>query len=51
MEGRYNVSFEDIKYVAYPALRHRFFLNFDAVADGITTDALITELLENVKVV
>ncbi len=45
MEGRYNVSFEDIKYVAYPALRHRFFLNFDAIADGITTDALITELL------
>ena len=50
MEGRYNVSFEDIKYVAYPALRHRFFLNFDAVADGITTDALITELLEVVKI-
>lgn len=50
MEGRYNVSFEDIKYVAYPALRHRFFLNFDAVADGITTDALITELLQAVKI-
>lgn len=45
LEGRYNVSFEDIKYVAYPALRHRFFLNFDAVADGITTDDMITELL------
>jgi len=29
MEGRYNVSFEDIKYVAYPSLRHRFFLNFE----------------------
>lgn len=51
MEGRFNVSFEDIKYVAYPALRHRFFLNFDAIADGITTDALITELLENIKAV
>ncbi len=50
MEGRYNVSFEDIKYVAYPALRHRFFLNFDAVADGITTDDLITELMASVKV-
>lgn len=46
MEGRYNVSFEDIKYVAYPSLRHRFFLNFDAVADSVTTDGLITELLE-----
>lgn len=49
MEGRYNVSFEDIKYVAYPALRHRFFLNFDAIADGVTTDGLISELLEAVK--
>jgi len=48
MEGRYNVSFEDIRYVAYPALRHRFFLNFDAVADGITTDGLISELLDSV---
>lgn len=50
MEGRYNVSFEDIRYVAYPSLRHRFFLNFDAVADGVTTDELISELLEAVKI-
>jgi MoxR-like ATPase len=50
MEGRYNVSFDDIKYVAYPALRHRFFLNFDAVADGITTDGLIAELIQSIKV-
>jgi len=49
MEGRYNVSFEDIRYVAYPSLRHRFFLNYDAVADGVTTDSLIEELLEAVK--
>lgn len=48
MEGRYNVSFEDVRYVSYPALRHRFFLNFDAVADGVTTDGLISELLESV---
>lgn len=47
MEGRYNVSFEDIKYVAYSALRHRFFLNFDAVADGITTETIIKEILES----
>jgi MoxR-like ATPase len=51
MEGRYNVSFEDIKYVAYPSLRHRFFLNFDAIADGITSDMLIKDLLDNIKVV
>jgi MoxR-like ATPase len=50
MEGRYNVSFEDIRYVAYPSLRHRFFLNFDAIADGVTTDGFISELLENVTI-
>ncbi|MFZ5354761.1 MAG: AAA family ATPase [Bacillota bacterium] len=50
MEGRYNVSFEDIRYVAYPALRHRFFLNFDAIADGVTTDDLIRELMENIRI-
>ncbi|HOE56437.1 MAG TPA: MoxR family ATPase [Bacillota bacterium] len=49
MKGRYNVSFEDIKYVAYPSLRHRFFLNFDALADGVTTDGLIAELLEMIS--
>lgn len=47
MEGRFNVSFEDIKYVAYPALRHRFFMNFDAVADGITAENIISEILES----
>lgn len=49
MEGRYNVSFEDITYVAYPALRHRFFLNFDAVAEGVTTDEIISNILDKVK--
>jgi MoxR-like ATPase len=47
MEGRFNVSFEDIKYVAYPALRHRFFMNFDAVADGVTAENIISEILES----
>jgi MoxR-like ATPase len=47
MEGRYNVSFEDIKYVAYPALRHRIFMNFDAVADGVSAEAVIGEILRS----
>lgn len=51
MEGRFNVSFEDIKYTAYPSLRHRFFLNFDAIADGINADKLITQILESIKAV
>jgi MoxR-like ATPase len=47
MEGRFNVSYEDIKYVAHSALRHRFFMNFDAVADGITAERIIDEILES----
>ena len=49
MEGRYNVAFEDIKFVAYPSLRHRLALNFEAVSDGINADNVITEILENVQ--
>lgn len=45
MEGRYNVSFDDIRYVAPSALRHRFFMNFDAVADGITAEKIIDDIL------
>lgn len=45
MEGRYNVSFDDVKYVAPSALRHRFFMNFDAVADGMTPERIIDEIL------
>ena len=46
MEGRYNVSFEDIRYVAYPALRHRLITNFEAIADGMRTDDIIREILK-----
>lgn len=46
MEGRYNVSFDDIKYVSYPALRHRIFLNYEAIADGVNNDGLIREILK-----
>ena len=49
MEGRYNVAFEDIKFVAYPSLRHRLALNFEAVSDGINADNVITEIFENVQ--
>jgi MoxR-like ATPase len=46
MEGRFNVAFEDVKYVAYPALRHRIITNFDAPSEGISADALIGELIK-----
>ena len=45
MEGRYNVSFEDVEYVAYPALRHRLILSFDAVSEGIKEDDVIKSIL------
>jgi MoxR-like ATPase len=45
LEGRYNVSLEDIRTVAYPALRHRLVLNFDGLADGITSEQLIDAII------
>ena len=46
--GRYNVSFEDVRRVYLPALRHRVILNFEAEAEGITTDQVLLEILEKV---
>ncbi|HHY83743.1 MAG TPA: AAA domain-containing protein [Clostridiales bacterium] len=46
MEGRYNVSFEDIRNVAYPSLRHRVFLNYQAMSEGKTPDGVISEIIQ-----
>ena len=51
MEGRFNVSFDDIKAVAYPALRHRIFLNFEGLAEGVNPDDIISKIIEEIKVV
>ena len=48
LEGRYNVAFDDIRQAALPALRHRLILNFEAQAEGVTTDAVIEATLEEV---
>jgi len=48
IQGRYNVSFEDIQTVAPAALRHRLILNFEAEAEGITTDLVIARILADV---
>ena len=45
INGRFNVSFEDINYVALPALRHRILLNFEGEANGINTENLIGEII------
>ena len=44
--GRYHVSFDDIRALAHPVLRHRVLTNFRAESEGITTDAIIDELLQ-----
>lgn len=46
MEGRLNVSFDDVRYVAYPVLRHRLLLSFDAVSEGIAEDAVIAQIIQ-----
>jgi MoxR-like ATPase len=54
LDGRYNVSFEDIHAVAPAALRHRLLLNFEGLAEGVKTDqlidSLISELSSSIKV-
>lgn len=47
-EGRFNASFEDVQAVALPGLRHRLILNFEADAEGITTDHIIAQTLRDV---
>src|SRR5216683_6507750 len=49
LEGRYNVSFEDIRSVYLPALRHRVLLNFEAQAENIPSDQVLGQVLKEVK--
>jgi MoxR-like ATPase len=44
--GRYHVTFEDIRSLAHPVLRHRVLTNFRAESEGISTDTLVDELLK-----
>src|SRR5690606_27040125 len=46
LEGRYNVSFEGVRRVFLPAMRHRVILNFEAQAEGMATAQVLLELLE-----
>ena len=47
-QGRFNVSFDDIQAIATATLRHRLILNFEAEAEGITTDQVIAGILQEV---
>ncbi len=46
LDGRYSVAFDDIRAAAIPALRHRLILNFEAQAEGMTSDRVIGEVLK-----
>lgn len=48
MDGRPSISIQDIRRVAIPVLRHRISANFQAQAEGMTTDSIITRLLEEI---
>src|SRR6476646_550808 len=48
LSGRYNVSFEDVRRVCVPAMRHRVILNFEAEAEGIDPDKILLEILQKV---
>lgn len=49
LEGRYNVAFDDLRAVTPPAFRHRLILSYEAEADGVTTDQVITTVVEATK--
>jgi MoxR-like ATPase len=45
LDGRFHVSFQDIKEVVIPAMRHRIILNFEGEAEGITTDMVLEKVI------
>jgi len=49
MQGRYNVSYEDIDALAYPILRHRIKVNYTAVNDRLTSDDVIGLIIKETK--
>ena len=46
LEGRFHASIDDIRYVAFPVLRHRLVTSFSAESDGVTTDKIISDLCD-----
>jgi MoxR-like ATPase len=50
MRGRYHVSFDDIRALAHPVLRHRVLLNFHAQSERVTSDTVVDQLLKAVPV-
>lgn len=48
LAGRYNVSFDDVRRVFLPAMRHRVILNFEAQAEGIDPDQVLVDIVQKV---
>ena len=46
--GRYHVTFEDVRTLAHPVMRHRVLTNFHAESEGVTADQIVDRLLETV---
>lgn len=46
LDGRFNVSFQDVEEASYPVLRHRIIVSFDAISEGISEDEIIRRILE-----
>ena len=49
MDGRFSVAIEDVRKIAVPVLRHRLSTNFQAQAEGMTSDKVIQRLLKEIK--
>jgi MoxR-like ATPase len=47
LDGRYHASFQDVKDVVVPAMRHRVILNFEGEAEGITTDMVLEKVISD----
>jgi MoxR-like ATPase len=49
LEGRFNVAFDDVNAIAPSALRHRLLLNFEGMAEGISTDTIVEEIIKTTQ--
>lgn len=49
LDGRTNVAFRDLREMALPTLRHRIILSFEGQAEGVTTESLISNVLETIR--
>ena len=49
LDGRYNVSFDDVRRAVLPGMRHRLLLNFEGEAEGLSTDEVLNDIIDKVS--